>query len=182
MESVLPTGLVALLAAVAVGCHDVASPLAPQDEALPEFAAPRGQILDTLAQMSDDVIPYRALVRADFRGSRPPPHFEPYRHRLGAATCAYVVASPETRIMATRFDDGRGTVHHRAEPHALGYRALMDRSCSWWNTEQQELPPEYVLEHEQIHFALFELAARELDARAEGIAGAARSVGTSTLR
>jgi len=43
----------------------------------------------------------------------------------------------------------------------LSYRALMKRNCSWWNPNTPESDEDYVLEHEQIHFALFEIAARE---------------------
>ena len=39
----------------------------------------------------------------------------------------------------------------------------MDRECSWWNPQHIGLPHEYILEHEQIHFALFEIAARRLN-------------------
>ena len=38
----------------------------------------------------------------------------------------------------------------------------MDRECSWWNRES-ELPGDYVLQHEQIHFAIYELESRRLN-------------------
>ena len=44
-----------------------------------------------------------------------------------------------------------------------------DRS-TWWNPKPQApLPAPYVLEHEQIHFALTELHARKLSARVQGL-------------
>lgn len=43
---------------------------------------------------------------------------------------------------------------------------MMDRGCSHWNDESP-LPESYVLEHEQLHFAIVELEARRLNARAE---------------
>lgn len=39
----------------------------------------------------------------------------------------------------------------------------MDRSCSWWNPGQGLAPTGYVLEHEQIHFALMEIFARRIN-------------------
>ncbi len=39
----------------------------------------------------------------------------------------------------------------------------MDRSCSWWNAEQTVIPADYVLQHEQIHFALTEIHARKIN-------------------
>jgi hypothetical protein len=46
----------------------------------------------------------------------------------------------------------------------------MNRDCSWWN-EKATMDAAYVLEHEQIHFALTELGARSLSANAAQIAG-----------
>ena len=40
---------------------------------------------------------------------------------------------------------------------------------AWWNDKIASEQPAYVLEHEQIHFAIFELEARALNARAEAI-------------
>jgi predicted secreted Zn-dependent protease len=39
----------------------------------------------------------------------------------------------------------------------------MDPTCSWWNSAQLQVGPEYVLQHEQIHFALLEISAREIN-------------------
>lgn len=47
--------------------------------------------------------------------------------------------------------------------------ALMDRRCSWWNERAAARAPAYVLEHEQIHFALYELGARKLNAEVEAL-------------
>jgi hypothetical protein len=41
----------------------------------------------------------------------------------------------------------------------------MDRNCSWWNPEPGGQPEAYLLEHEQIHFAIVEVEARRLHAR-----------------
>jgi hypothetical protein len=44
----------------------------------------------------------------------------------------------------------------------------MSRQCSWWGSED-ELPEEQILEHQQIHFAIDEIEARRLNARAGDI-------------
>jgi hypothetical protein len=155
------------LALAAAGC---APHGAGPREALPEFATPRGRLLGSSEPVPGGAISYRNLGREDFRGEEPPPQFEPYRERLGAATCCYVLTRPETRIEVEPLQSGQGW---RGAPIQLGFRAVMDPECSWWNTEQTRLPPEYVLEHEQIHFALFELEARRLDARAAELTRAA---------
>jgi len=44
----------------------------------------------------------------------------------------------------------------------VAYEAVFRPSCSWWSPKLSQKREPYVLEHEQIHFALLELAAREL--------------------
>jgi hypothetical protein len=43
------------------------------------------------------------------------------------------------------------------------FAAYLDPNCSWWNPET-DFPAKYVLQHEQIHFAFFEIEARRLNA------------------
>ena len=72
------------------------------------------------------------------------------------------------RRATSQGDDARlGRV--RARVHNLAFTAFMDRDCSWWNPQYTGLPHEYILEHEQIHFALFEIAARRLNQQAARI-------------
>ncbi|MGI9433120.1 MAG: hypothetical protein ACR2PQ_12940 [Myxococcota bacterium] len=122
-----------------------------------------GGIVDPATLDRSDVIPYRALARSDFRGKHPPPAFAQYADQLGAATCAQILSTPDTQLVAepSRGPDGR--VVYRTRSVQLGFHAQMDRNCSWWNPRDVGLPEEYILEHEQIHFALFELEARRLN-------------------
>jgi hypothetical protein len=69
--------------------------------------------------------------------------------------------------------------HHWVEVKKLGFVALMDRRCSWWNDKLAARAPGYVLEHEQIHFALYELGARKLNASVEEIKRDMKAEGTS---
>ena len=43
-------------------------------------------------------------------------------------------------------------------------------SCSWWNPQIPEEKKAYALQHEQIHFALTEIAARRLTQEAREVA------------
>jgi hypothetical protein len=142
--------------------------------ALPDYAAPKGRVIDASEYDASDVIPYRTLTRDDFRGTGPPAEFAPYAERVGAATCGYIMPTPGTRLAVRpiRLEDGRAG--YEAAPQGLGFRAQMDRRCSWWNREQHAVPPDYVLEHEQIHFALFEIEARRLDASSAELAAELR--------
>ena len=70
-------------------------------------------------------------------------------------------------------------MRYRVSVKELRFRALMDRSCSWWNDGVAAFAPDYVLEHEQIHFALYELGARQLNASASDIARKMQNEGSS---
>jgi hypothetical protein len=133
---------------------------------LPEYAAPKGRILDPASVDLSDVISYRTLVQADFKGSQPPPEFSTNVETLGAATCAYILTSPDTQVMIQPVHARGGEIRYEAWLEQLRFRAQMNRNCSWWNPKNVGVPAEYVLEHEQIHFALFELEARRLNAAA----------------
>ena len=76
-------------------------------------------------------------------------------------------AARSPRDLGTRRPDG--SVFYRSGATRLRFFAQMDRNCSWWNPGEVGLPDDYILEHEQIHFALFELEARRLNESAAEI-------------
>ena len=111
---------------------------------------------------TSDVITYRALKRGDFRAEHPPKAFLGIHvPRPVAVSCAYVAPDPRARVFAEPIRPG-GEGPYRPRVENLAFRGLFSRSCSWWNQEHG-LSPMYVLEHEQIHFALSEVAARKLN-------------------
>ncbi len=134
---------------------------------LPEYAAPRGGIIDPSEVDRSDTIRYRELSRDDFRAEHPPAHLAEHANKLGALTCAHVVTTPETgyQIQEQQAVDGSSTF--RGKLTRLAFVAEMDRKCSWWNASQQTASETYVLQHEQIHFALAELAARRQNEEAK---------------
>jgi hypothetical protein len=129
---------------------------------LPDYAAPRsGGAVDAVTLESKDLIAYRVLSREDFKRREPPGEVRHGAHELMAMTCGFLFTEPNTkvRVEETRFPDG--VVRYDASVPALKLLARMDRECSWWNTEPgTTMSEEYVLEHEQIHFAIYELQAR----------------------
>ncbi len=130
----------------------------PRSGELPDYA--RGHV--EIAPPSDvpaDLIPYRTLTRADFRADVPPVALPEDAPPHGAMTCARIM--PRANL-ATRGGADEPVVRLQG----LSFAAMMDRSCSHWNDESP-LPEAYVLEHEQLHFAIVELEARRLNARAE---------------
>jgi len=148
-----------LFALLLIGCHT-----------LPEYAAPKGGVVDAGKLDSSDVIGYRQLTRADFRGLKAPTEFAAVADRVGAATCGQVRTAPDTAFRINwRQATPNGEKRHWVEVKNLEFMALMDRHCSWWNERAAARQPAYVLEHEQIHFALYELGARKLNASVESI-------------
>lgn len=130
---------------------------------LPEFAAPKGWVIDPATLEGADLIAYRTLTRDDFRGAEPPAEFAAYTQWIGAATCAHLLTTPDTMLRVDPVRGADGAIRHRATSQRLRFVARMDRGCSWWNPRDVGLPEDYLLEHEQIHFALFELEARRLN-------------------
>jgi hypothetical protein len=131
---------------------------------LPEYAAPKGRVVDPASLDMSDVISYRTLVRADFKGEQPPPEVAPYVKRIGAATCGHILTTPDTQVTIQPVRSPDGEIIYQATPHHIRFLSQMDRNCSWWNPKDVGVSREYTLEHEQIHFALFELEARRLNA------------------
>ncbi len=85
-----------------------------------------------------------------------------------AVTCAYVVASQDARIFPEPATDPTGADGYRARIEGLRFDALMSRSCSWWNPDNA-VSPAYVLQHEQIHFDIFEVTERRLNQDLPGL-------------
>jgi hypothetical protein len=98
---------------------------------LPEYAAPKGRLVDPASLDTSDVVSYRTLARADFKGERPPPEFAPYVESIGAATCAHILTTPDTQVMIEPARSPDGELRYRAIPRHLRFYAQMDRNCSW---------------------------------------------------
>jgi hypothetical protein len=115
-----------------------------------------------------NAIEYRALTRADFLASGRP-EIDSQGYELGAYTCIALMTTPDTWMNAVSRQTPAGEPAFGVTFKALGFRALMNRDCSWWN-DKATLDAAYVVEHEQIHFAISELGARRLNANATQIA------------
>jgi hypothetical protein len=128
---------------------------------LPEGARPSGEVREGTGEelVTGDRIRYRTLTRADFKAAEPPPRIASFSAQIGAATCSELVPAENMEVIVRQTSETR----YEARFDGLGFVALMNRECSWWNPEKRA-PEAYVLQHEQIHFALFELAARDLNA------------------
>ncbi len=98
-------------------------------EPLPEAAAPSVWIGDAERLADSDVIDYRELTRADFRGTQPPTWAGPFDDKVRAITCALLMATPDTNVSIERKSEGE----FEARLTQLRFVSQMDRNCSWWN-------------------------------------------------
>ncbi|MEE8557403.1 MAG: hypothetical protein V3T14_05905 [Myxococcota bacterium] len=143
---------------------------------LPEEARGRATLIRPSDADLTDLISYRTLTRGDFKADAPPPSLS-HPERMGALTCGYVMPAPETQAMVSHIRQPDGTFRYEGSVRNLGFRAVMNRNCSWWNDDFPSFSSEYVLEHEQIHFAIVEIGARRANERADEIARSIRSRG-----
>lgn len=149
---------------------------------LPDYALPKAQIVDAAQLAHGDGVPYRKLTRADFRATAPPIENARRAARMSAFTCANVVPNGELQMEVRHAHPGDEFV---ARPKRVAFIAKLDRNCSWWNPKQDGEPPDYVLQHEQIHFAIAEAAARELTGRVRSLSAtgdSAEQAGTALQR
>lgn len=128
---------------------------------LPEHAKPRFLAAEADVLTSRNGFSYRLLKISDFQAKSLPANYHQHSHSIGALSCISIRPSSETKIKIVQsyFQDMLfygGTISH------MKFEAIFDPDCSWWNKKIAKGREEYVLQHEQIHFALAELAARKL--------------------
>jgi hypothetical protein len=128
---------------------------------LPDFAAPKSGTVSSDFGEGGDLIRYRALEQSDFKRKDPPGQIRHGQYELGAQTCAHLRTDPNVPIEVVK---PAGSKQWEGRLRYLRFYAFMDRECSWWNPKQDD--PAYTLQHEQIHFAISEIAARNLNREA----------------
>lgn len=129
---------------------------------LPDYAMPRVEVVEAAELARADGIPYRKLTRGDFRAKQAPIADASHAAQMSAFTCANVVPKGDIQMEMRQQSAGGGFV---ARPAKATFVATMDRNCSWWNPDPSGEASAYILQHEQIHFAIAEVAARDLTKR-----------------
>jgi len=147
---------------------------------LPSYARPQGALVDPSSEDDQDLIEYRALERGDFKGEKPQGEAAQHMDAMGAQTYAIVRPDPNLKIWITGTQQPSGDVHYEGRiQEQLHFRAQMNRLRSWWNPTLEGVPESYVLEHEQIHFAIAEAEARKLNAQAAELTARMHATGDS---
>ena len=135
--------------------------LIPSCARLPEYARPRMVQADDLQQTRAAGIPYRELTPDDFRAASLSEHMADHAERINAHAATQIRLTTDSGFRITSGDlYGQSYFFGRIE--RIGFEAVMLPDRSWWNPKMPANMRGYVLQHEQIHFALTELAARQL--------------------
>lgn len=147
---------------------------------LPSYARPQGELMDPNSIDEADLIEYRTLTPADFRGEKPGGEAAHHMDAMGAETHVIVRPDPSLQIIITETGGAKGGTRYSGKlGSVLHFRAQMDRKRSWWNPNLKAVPEAYVLQHEQIHFAIAVVEARNLNARAAALTAEMHAEGAS---
>lgn len=145
---------------------------------LPEYGKPR-----FFAPGADDFtsgkgFSYKQLEVSDFQAKSLPADNRQYSHNIGAQSCIKIRPSrgAKIRIVQSYYQD---MMFYAGTISQLTFEAIFVPDCSWWNPEISKSREEYVLQHEQIHFALAELAARKLTNEASSVAKSYLAIGNN---
>jgi hypothetical protein len=135
---------------------------------LPEYAKPHLVEPENRQTLKKPGFTYRALTIDDFQAQSLPENLVSHTQNIAAHACCQIRTTKDTKYKITRGYLNQ-QIHYFGSLKYVAFEAVMIPDCSWLNPRVAEGKLDYVLQHEQIHFALMELAARELtrEAKAE---------------
>jgi hypothetical protein len=133
---------------------------------LPEYAKPRRIPIDEMRKGTGAGFTYRQLRLEDFRATSLPEKVSTHEKNINAQAATAIRITADSKFTITRCPV-LDQVNYCGRINHLSFEAIMIPESSWWNPKMQGGMTSYVLQHEQIHFAITELAARKLtgDAR-----------------
>ena len=129
---------------------------------LPEYARPRVVEFDNQPAHQDRAFTYRTLTVDDFQAQSLPEDMASHSRKIAAHACCRLRTTDNTRYRITQGYFNQ-KIHYFGSIEYVRFEAVMVPDCSWLNPKVGEEKLDYVLQHEQIHFALMELAARKLN-------------------
>ena len=125
---------------------------------LPEYAAP--QIRPSSKQLTT-FFTYRQLQQNDFRAPSLHESTNGMEEHINARSSIQIRPKRSTKIMV-RKSDFNGVRLYFADIDNLAFEAVFIPEYSWWNPKIPADKKRYVLQHEQIHFALLEITAQKI--------------------
>jgi len=134
---------------------------------LPEYARPRIVEFENRPASLNHGLTYRALTVDDFQAQSLPDNLVSHTQNIAAHACCRIRATKDASYKITRGYLNR-QIHYFGTITHIAFEAVMIPACSWLNPNVTEEKLDYVLQHEQIHFVLMEIAARDLTRKAKG--------------
>jgi hypothetical protein len=95
-----------------------------------------------------------------------PEHLSTHGKRINAQAAIQIRMTDDSNFSITRWPYSDQTTYTGIVTH-LAFEAVMIPDKSWWSPKIKPEMAGYVLQHEQIHFPLTELAARKLTTDAQ---------------
>jgi len=129
---------------------------------LPEYAKPYIVEVESQPGPRKQGFTYRQLTVDDFQAPSLPENLEPHAQNIAAHACCRIQTTGDARFKITRGYLNQ-QAHYFGSIEHVAFEAIMMPDCSWLNPDVSEKELDYVLQHEQIHFALMEIAARKLN-------------------
>lgn len=128
---------------------------------LPDYARPHFSLENEAVSLANS-FPYRALRMEDFRADALPPSYQQFNHTIQARSCISIQTSKAAKLYISSGTISEKTIYTGTFSD-LSFIAVFNPDCSWWNPKIADKNKNYILQHEQIHFALTELTARKLN-------------------
>lgn len=128
---------------------------------LPDYAKPRTIQIDEIHKVSPTGFTYRQLAPEDFRAISLPENLSTPGDLINAQSVIQIRITSDSNFRLTPWPF-LDQVNYLGRINHLAFEAVMIPNYSWWNPKIKADKTSYVLQHEQIHFALIELAARKL--------------------
>jgi hypothetical protein len=129
---------------------------------LPSYSHPR--VAARGGVVPAETIPYRTLEVGDFQAQSLPEDLLNHRQELNAHSTVALRTCPGAHY-ALSFVSDAGSQVSCARVMDLRFEALMLPGKSWLRPSLETDMTGYVLQHEQVHFAVMELTARRLNQR-----------------
>ena len=128
---------------------------------LPEYARPQTIKIDGIQEAGKTGFTYRPLTTDDFKASSLSDHQSAHAKNINAQSAILIRLTPDSKFKISPWPLW-GQMNYLGSINHLAFAAVMIPQHSWWNPNMNPARKAYVLQHEQIHFALTELAARQL--------------------
>jgi hypothetical protein len=128
---------------------------------LPEYAKPRTIQIHEIHKVIPTGFTYRQLTPEDFRATSLSENLSTHGESINAQSAILIRVTADSNFRITR-SSFLGQINYFGSINHLAFEAVMIPNNSWWNPKIKAAIIGYVLQHEQIHFALTELAARKL--------------------